>query len=155
MIKLEWQKMPKADYIRIYVWIEHFGQWEIVDGSPKVVGEHGQWYDSFKVAGDGIYLIKLATVTCGEQRNLSEGIVVTFGEYVPQPTPIPDPPTPPSDARHSTTATTPTTATTRRLRRDDELRAASAAPGCTDELPAASRRLTVKPQFGNGNASLD
>jgi hypothetical protein len=97
VVKLEWQKMPKADYIRIYVWVEHFGQWEIVDGSPKVVGEHGQWYDSFKVAGDGIYLIKLATVTCGQQRNLSEGIVVTFGEYVPQTTPIPDPPTPPSD----------------------------------------------------------
>ena len=73
MIKLEWQKMPKADYIRIYVWIEHFGHWEIVEGSPKVVGEHGQWYDSFKVAGDGIYLIKLATVTCGQQRNLRPG----------------------------------------------------------------------------------
>src|SRR6185503_6254838 len=47
VVKLEWQKMPKADYIRIYVWVEHFGQWEIVEGSPKVVGEHGQWYDSF------------------------------------------------------------------------------------------------------------
>jgi hypothetical protein len=51
VIKLEWQRMPKADYIRIYVWIEHFGQWEIVEGSPKVVGEHGQWYDNFKVSG--------------------------------------------------------------------------------------------------------
>jgi hypothetical protein len=97
VIKLEWQKMPKADYIRIYVWVERFGHWEIVEGSPKVVGEHGQWYDSFKVPYDGIYLVKLATVTCGEQRNLSDGIVVTFGEYVPLPTPIPDPPTPPSD----------------------------------------------------------
>src|SRR5678816_943569 len=26
VVKLEWQKMPKADYIRIYVWVEHFGQ---------------------------------------------------------------------------------------------------------------------------------
>ena len=105
VIKLEWQRMPKADYIRIYVWIEHFGQWEIVEGSPKVVGEHGQWYDNFKVADDGIYLVKLATVTCGEQRNLSDGIVVTFGEYVPLPRPIPDPPTPPTppsdDDNHS------------------------------------------------------
>jgi len=96
VIKLEWQKMPKVDYIRIYVWVEHFGQWEIVEGSPKVVGEHGQWYDSFRVSDDGIYLIKLATVTCGEQRNLSDGIVVTFGEYVPPPRPIPAPPTPPT-----------------------------------------------------------
>jgi hypothetical protein len=97
VIKLEWQRMPKADYIRIYVWIEHFGQWEMIEGSPKVVGEHGQWYDSFRVPSDGVYLVKLATVTCGEQRNLSDGIGVTFGEYVPLPTPIPDPPTPSSD----------------------------------------------------------
>jgi len=99
LIKLEWQKMPKADYIRIYVWRERFGQWEIVEGSPKVVGEHGQWYDGFHVSDDGVYLVKLATVTCGAQRNMSDAIVVTFGDYVP-PTTIPAPPilpTPPSD----------------------------------------------------------
>jgi hypothetical protein len=48
------------------------------------------------VAGDGVYLVKLATVTCGEQRNMSEGIVVTFGDYGPPTTPIPAPPTPPT-----------------------------------------------------------
>lgn len=88
------QPMPKADSIRVYVARRSAANvFEPVSGSPFVL-DGGRTYIEIP-ATDGVYSIQVATVTCGEQRNLSDvAIVVLASQDAP---PVTSTPTTPID----------------------------------------------------------
>lgn len=94
VIKAEWQRMPKAEYVRIYVSRRSVTNIdEPQPFSPVVLGDHGETYGQFAVLDEGVYTLRIATVTCGQERNLSDPVVVNVarGRSTPAPTPTPSP----------------------------------------------------------------
>ncbi len=95
-IKVEWQKMPQAEFIRVYVSRRDVNNvFQPQAYSPVVLGENGETYGQFGVGDEGVYALQVATVTCGAQQNLSDVVIVVVGQGTPgRPTP-PVPPTEP------------------------------------------------------------
>ncbi len=96
-IKVEWQKMPQAEFVRVYVSRRDVANvFQPQPFSPVVLGENGETYGQFAVLADGVYAIEVATVTCGAQQNLSDRQIVVVANGKPSlPTPPPYvPPTP-------------------------------------------------------------